>query len=137
MIIARIGAAAFIVVSNVGNVVGRFVGAAILGFAIGLMVALVEIAFRKIWLEVVDGSQGVRTVNLGAIPVLIGGDRSKCTLFVPGAPGKALKFWEKDGQIYCLDIVSEKTFPVSPGHRHRLKNAEVVLCSNDKQPSTA
>lgn len=125
-----LGAATFIAASNFGDVAGRFLGAAILGFAIGLMVALVETAFRKIWLAVEDGPNKVRTVNLGATPVVIGGDGAKCTVQVAGAPGKALKFWEKDGQVYCLDIVAEKTFPVAPGYRHRLKQSEVVVCSN-------
>lgn len=48
----------------------------------------------------------------------------------------ALKFWENDGQVYCLDVLSEKTYPVSPGYRHPLKKAEVVVCSNDKGAKT-
>jgi hypothetical protein len=127
-----LGAAGFITLSFVGNLAGRFVGAAILGFALGLMVALVETAFRKVWLEVVQAPGDVRAVNLGGTPVFIGGDRNKCTVFVPGAPGKALKFWEQDGQVYCLNVVAEKTYPVSPGYRHPLKNVEVVVCSNEK-----
>src|SRR5262249_46694464 len=43
-----VGALAFLLVSAIGDVVGRFMGAAILGFAIGLMVALIEVVSRKI-----------------------------------------------------------------------------------------
>ncbi len=125
-----LGAAAFLAVSAVGDVAGRFMGAAILGCAIGLMVALVEMAYRKVWLEVVYGPREVRSVNLGATPVIIGGDGAKCTVWVQGAPGKALKFWEQDGQVFCLDIVAEKTRVVVPGYRHPLKKAEVVVCSS-------
>jgi hypothetical protein len=130
------GALAFIAVSFIGDIAGRFMGAAILGCAIGLMVALVETVFRRIWLEVIDGPHEVRTVNLGATPITIGGDGRKCTLLVAGAPGMALKFWENAGQVYCLDVLSEKTYPVSPGYRHPLKKAEVVVCSNDKGAKT-
>src|SRR5262249_42253949 len=60
-----IGAGAFIGVSGLGDVVGRFSGAAILGFAIGLMVVLVEVAFRRAWLQITYGPREVGTVNLG------------------------------------------------------------------------
>jgi hypothetical protein len=130
------GALAFIAVSFIGDVAGRFMGAAILGGAIGLMVALVETAFRRIWLEVVDGPRDIRAVNLGATPVTIGGDARKCTVLIAGAPGIALKFWENEGQVYCLDVLAEKTYPVSPGYCHPLKKAEVAVCSNDKGPKT-
>jgi hypothetical protein len=83
-------------------------------------------------LEVVDGPGAIRVVNLGATPVILGGDARRCTVLVPGAPVKALKFWEEKGQVYCLDILAEKTYPVSPGYRHPLKKVEVVVCSNDK-----
>jgi hypothetical protein len=130
------GALAFIAVSFIGDIAGRFMGAAILGCAIGLMVALVETAFRRIWLEVADGQREIRAVNLGATPVIIGGDGRKCTVLIAGAPGMALKFWEKEGQVFCLDILAEKTYPVSPGYRHPVKKAEVTVCSNDKGPKT-
>lgn len=132
-----LGAVAFIAVSFVGDIAGRFMGAAILGLALGLMVAIVETAFRKIWLEVVDDQGVVRVVNLGATPVFIGGDARRCTVLVVGAPLKALKFWEENGQVYCLDILAEKTYPVSPGYRHPLKNSEVVVCSNGRSAKLA
>ena len=132
-----LGAVAFIAVSFVGDIAGRFMGAAILGLALGLMVAIVETAFRKIWLEVVDDQGVVRVVNLGATPVFIGGDARRCTVLVVGAPMKALKFWEDNGQVYCLDILAEKTFPVSPGYRRPLKNSEVVVCSNGRSGKLA
>src|SRR5439155_5797706 len=56
-----LGALAFLVLSRLGDVPGRFVGGAILGFAIGLMVALVEVVFRKAWLEIVYGPREVGT----------------------------------------------------------------------------
>jgi hypothetical protein len=126
-----LGAVTFIAVSFVGDIAGRFMGAAILGSALGLMVAIVEATFRKIWLEVVDDTGAVRVVNLGANPIVLGGDARWCTVMVPGAPGKALKFWEENGQIYCLDVVAEKTSPVSPGYRRALRQVHVVVCSND------
>src|SRR5262249_13370394 len=105
-----VGATAFLAVSAIGDVAGRFMGAAILGFAIGLMVALVEMVSRKLWLNVVYGPDQVRSVNLGDTPVVIGGDGRKCTVQVAGAPGMALKFWEKDGLVHCLDGLAEEAY---------------------------
>lgn len=133
------GAIAFIVVSFIGDIAGRFMGAVILGLALGLMVAIVESAFRKLWLEVVDANGKVRVVNLGATPVFLGGDARWCAVLIDGAPGRALKFWEEEGQVYCLDVLAEKTTPVAPGYRHRLKSSDVVVCSNERgsKPSAA
>ena len=89
-----IGAAAFILVSQVGVWPGRFVGTALLGACIGLMVAVVELAFRMAWLEVRYGREAI-TVNLGPVPVIVGGDSAVCTIWraaprrLPTASGSA------------------------------------------------
>ncbi len=127
-----IGAVAFIAVSFIGDIAGRLVGAGILGFAIGLMVALMEAAGRRYWLEVTFGQRAANVVNLGVTPVFVGGNPDKCTIAIPGAPERALKFWEGDGQVFCLDVLAEKTFPVTAGYRHRLRDAAIAVCSSDK-----
>ncbi|MCS7016949.1 MAG: DUF2135 domain-containing protein [Gemmatales bacterium] len=126
-----VGSVAFLAVSLAGDTAGRFVGAAILGFAIGLMVALIELAYRRYWLELRWGPRKSCIVNLGSQPVVIGGDSKRATVYVPGAPAKALQFWEKDGQVYCLDVLKEETTPVSPGYRRRLRDCEIIVhCSS-------
>jgi GYF domain 2 len=128
-----LGAAAFLGVSTLGDWLGRFAGAALLGFAIGLMVAIVEAYFRKVWLEIRHGPREVRRINLGDRPVLVGGDQSRCTALVRGAPALALRFTQKDGQLYCLDVLAEKTIPVGPGYRRPLMDVEVVVCSSEER----
>jgi hypothetical protein len=128
-----LGAAAFLGVSSLGDWLGRFAGAAILGFAIGLMVAIVEVLFRKVWLEIRHGPREVRRINLGAQPVLVGGDGERCSALVRGAPALALRFTRKEGQLYCLDVLAEKTFPVGPGYRRPLMDVEVVVCSSEER----
>ena len=128
-----LGAAAFLGVAPLGDWLGRFAGAAILGFAIGLMVAIVEVLFRSVWLEIRHGAREVRRINLGDQPVLVGGDRERCTALVRGAPSLALRFTQKDGQLYCLDVLAEKTFPVAPGYRRPLMDVEVVVCSSEER----
>ncbi len=61
-----VGAAAYVGLSGaVGGVTGRLAGAAILGFCIGLMVALAEALFREAWLDVHYGPRESRAVSLG------------------------------------------------------------------------
>ncbi len=76
-----LGAVAFLVMSEVKDWIGRFGGAALLGFCIGLMVAVVEAAFRRAWLEVRYGEREMITVNLGPEPVKVGGDAKACTVW--------------------------------------------------------
>ena len=128
-----LGAAAFLGVSSLGDWLGRFAGAGILGFAIGLMVAIVEVLFRKVWLEIRHGPREVRRINLGDRPVLVGGDGERCSALVRGAPALALRFTQKDGQLYCLDVLAEKTIPVAPGYRRALMDVEVVVCSSEER----
>ena len=128
-----LGAAAFLGVSFLGDGMGRFAGAAILGFAIGLMVAIVEVLFRSVWLEIRHGPREVRRINLGDQPVLVGGDGERCSALVRGAPALALRFTRKEGQLYCLDVLAEKTFPVGPGYRRPLMDVEVVVCSSEER----
>ena len=65
----------------------------ILGFCIGAMVALVEAAFRRAWLEVRFGARETITVTLGAEPVKIGNDAKACTVWARGAAPVALRFF--------------------------------------------
>jgi hypothetical protein len=109
------GAAAFLLASPFAEWAGRVVGAAILGFFIGLMVALVEVAFRRAWLEVRFGGGETITVNLGPEPVKVGDDRS-CTVWARGAAAVALRYWIRDGRVIC-DDGGEK--PVGDGDRRQ------------------
>ena len=90
-----------------GEFVGRQIGAALLGFCIGAMVAWVEAAYRRFWLEVTYGPNEVRNVNLGDAPVSIGSNSSVCTVWLPRAApvdctfllrGETLQFTDASGQ---------------------------------------
>jgi Ca-activated chloride channel homolog len=54
-----------------GDITGRLLGAAILGFFIGLMIALVE-KLRDAWLIVHWGPKEESAIGLGAQPVVLG-----------------------------------------------------------------
>ena len=107
-----LGASAFLATSALlastalGETLSRFAGAAILGLAIGSMVALVEVIFRKNWLEVRYGANEIRLVNLGDAPVSIGSDSKACVVWTPSAPPVALTYTLRDGRLTCTDGIT-------------------------------
>ncbi len=67
------GSIGFLIISAVsGDLVGRLVGAAIIGFFIGLMIALIEQFSRESWLIVYWTPSEQTKINLGAEPILLG-----------------------------------------------------------------
>ncbi len=68
-----LGAIGFLLISvSAGDIVGRLVGAAIIGFFIGLMIALIEALSREAWLVVHWTTNEKTTISLGKKPVLLG-----------------------------------------------------------------
>jgi Ca-activated chloride channel family protein len=67
------GAIGFLLVSAVsGDIVGRLVGAAIVGFFIGLAIALIEDLSRRSWLIVHWTPTEQTNINLGTQPIILG-----------------------------------------------------------------
>ncbi|MEZ2250020.1 VWA domain-containing protein [Microcoleus sp.] len=67
------GAIGFLLVSAIsGDLVGRLVGAAIVGFFIGLAIALIEDLSRRAWLIVHWTPSEQTPINLGTTPVIFG-----------------------------------------------------------------
>jgi hypothetical protein len=122
-----LGAAAFLAFSLVfADWLGRFAGASILGFAIGLMVALVEVAYRQAWLEVVFGSGELITVNLGPEPVKVGEGR-ECTVWARGASKVALRYWLREGRVICDDVEGGREQAVGEGDKRVAGSVTVVV----------
>jgi len=111
-----LGAVAYLVFSRADDWVGRFAGAAALGFCIGLVVAVVEAAFRRAWLEVRFGERETITVNLGPEPVKVGGDAKACTVWARGAADVALRFFIRNGAVICEDVPTRTESVVGNGH---------------------
>lgn len=125
-----LGAAAFVVISlAVGAFLGRWIGAGILGFFIGLMVALAELAFRRYWLEVAFSPREIRTVTLGSAKVGLGGDERRAAVAVPGSPPIVLRYWIDGDRVMCEDVIKERTAEVVPGDRKSLGKVTITLCS--------
>jgi hypothetical protein len=108
---------------------GRWLGAALLGLCIGLMVALAELAFRRYWLEVTFGAREVRTVTLGAATVALGGDEKAAAVYVPGAPPRALGYRVAKNRVWCEDFPTGKTAEIPVGDQRNLLNVRIKVCS--------
>ncbi|HEV3384026.1 MAG TPA: vWA domain-containing protein [Gemmata sp.] len=121
------GGLGYIVVAPLANeIVGRLVGGLAVGFFIGLMVAIVEAAFRRAWLEVRYGRETI-SVNLGPEPVKVGGDAKLCTVWARGAAPLALRFFIRDGQVICDDIIMKRESPVADGFAKEVGNVNVTV----------
>lgn len=112
---------------GLGDFVGRLAGALILGFFIGLMVALVEAVLRRAWLEVRFGGGEVIAVNLGPEPVKVGGDGQQCAVWARGAPPVALRYWLRGPQVFCHDVVTGQERAVAGGDYRRAGGVEVTV----------
>ncbi len=122
-----LGAIAFLIMSELKDWIGRFGGAALLGFCIGLMVAVVEAAFRRAWLEVRFSEREVITVNLGPEPVKVGGDSKACTVWARGAAPIALRYWIRDGKVFCEDVPTKRESPALDGDTRTAGGVTVVV----------
>jgi Ca-activated chloride channel family protein len=69
-----------------GDLTGRLLGAAILGFFIGLMIALVEELAREGWLIVHWGPKEKSAIGLGAQPVVLGSS-DQAHIYLPQEQG--------------------------------------------------
>ena len=122
-----IGVLAFLLGSQVHEAVGRLFGACILGGCIGAMVALVEAAFRKAWLEVKLGPRETITVNLGPEPVKIGSDAKNCTVWAKGAAPVALRYFVRNGQVVCHDVPTNTETIVNAGDTRGVGSLELTV----------
>ncbi len=122
------GAIGFIAVSDAaGDLVGRLVGGLVLGLCIGLMVAVAETAFRRAWLEVRYGDREKITVTLGPEPVKVGSDARACTVWARGAAAVALRFFVRDGQVICDDIMTGREAAVGDGFAKEVGTLTVTV----------
>jgi hypothetical protein len=123
-----LGGCLFILVSwTFSEVIGRLLGVASIGFAIGMMLAVVESVFRNAWLDVKYGPRETKTVLLGREPVTLGSDTARCTVYAPGALPIALTFVVKQGQIECKDHASGRSTIVQGGAQIAAGRATVYV----------
>lgn len=113
----------------VGTLLGDFLGAIILGFCVGVMVALAEVAFRRWWLEVRYGARETRTVTLGTAPVTVGSDERRATVVVRDVPALVMRYRLDQERIVCEDLESGRRMELEPGDSRRIGNVTITVCS--------
>jgi|GEM_PF-423745 len=125
-----LGAIGFIGAANVfGDVTGRFVGAAILGFCIGAMIILAEVAFRRAWLRVSYGPGDVYDLNLGVRPLGVGSDGSKARVLANNAaPVAAFYAMTETGRVYIEEPGNGHRFDVPIGDERTYGNVTITVC---------
>ncbi|HVX14640.1 MAG TPA: VWA domain-containing protein [Pirellulales bacterium] len=121
-----VGGLAFLIASLAAGPIGALTGAAILGAAIGIMLAWVEAAFRQAWLEVHYGKELI-TVSLGSQPVKIGSDNRACQVYARGARPLACQYTFADGHVTYVDFATEKSQQVEIGHEQEIGGIRVIV----------
>ncbi|MFO0969037.1 MAG: GYF domain-containing protein [Gemmataceae bacterium] len=133
-LLGALGFAAFAAIA--GPLLGRWIGAIIVGFCIGLMIALAELAFRRYWLEIAFGAREVRTVTLGSATVAVGGSERHASVFVPGAPPRALGYRLQGDRILVEDYATGKTSEIGPGDERKVGNVRIAVRSAQQAEAT-
>lgn len=125
-----LGGALFVligVLSKLPEFLARLIGLAAIGFCIGLMIVIAEVAFRDAWLEVRYGTRETRTVSLGTQSILIGSDSNLCTLYARNTAPVALRYQLDQGQIICEDIPTGITRQIQPGDQRTVGNLTITV----------
>jgi hypothetical protein len=125
-----LGALGFLLAANVfGDVAGRLAGAAILGFCIGAMIVLAEVAFRRAWLRVSYGPGDAYDVNLGVRPLGVGSDPALARVLArETAPVAALYSLTEIGRVVVEEPESKNRFDVPIGDERKFGNVTITVC---------
>ena len=117
-----------VMTANMGNAGGRLIGAFILGACIGLLVAIVETVYRKVWLMVIYDPRNFTQVNLGLQAVTVGSGKND-TVPVSDVGEKAATFLVVGDSVRFTD--ANGTQSLEPGNRVMVGKVELVVCSKD------
>lgn len=130
-----IGGIAFLfALRNFGDLAARLVGSALLGIAIGSIVAIVERMAREAAL-VVHWDENERTViNLGADPVILGSS-PEAHLYLPaekGFPSQAAIVTFRDGVVEMENLMSETRHELHHGNKLEIGGLMVEIQTDAK-----
>jgi Ca-activated chloride channel family protein len=123
-----LGAIGFLYFSSVtSDWAGRWVGAALLGGFIGLMVVLAEVASRKAWLRVSYGPADAFDINLGITPIVVGSDRNRCRVLAREVAPVIASYSFENGQTFFQDGISGQRVPVQSGDQRTYGNVTITV----------
>lgn len=121
-----IGGICFIQVASVlPDALGRVVGIATLGLALGLAMYAAETLFREASVEVIWAPNETSRVGLGGQPVSIGGGEDH--IFVRGLPPHVSTIEFNNGRIEHVETANGKRTPLQDGSRLRIGSVHLVV----------
>jgi Ca-activated chloride channel family protein len=114
-----------------GGFPARAIGALALGFAMGLMIVVAEVACREQWLEIAYTPNDRRTINLGTQAVTIGGNTNTHQSNGRPKPASALTYRVDKDAIVCQDATTGRICRVVPGQTRIIDGAQVTVRSRN------
>jgi uncharacterized membrane protein YeaQ/YmgE (transglycosylase-associated protein family) len=121
-----VGGIFFLQVSSVlPEVLGRVVGIAALGLALGLAMYAAENLFREASIEIIWAPNETSRVGLGGQPVSIGGGEDH--IFVRGLPPHVSTIEFNNGHIEHVETANGKRTPLQDGSRLRIGSVYLVV----------
>lgn len=121
------GGICFVLVSNyLPEVLGRIVGIAAIGLALGVSMYVVESMFREASLQVIWGPYDTAHVGLGTQPVTIGGGIED-DVVVAGLPSHIASVVLVNGHIEHIDHATGRRTPLANGSQLQVGSAVLVV----------
>ncbi|CAM3876680.1 hypothetical protein MYFR107205_29425 [Mycolicibacterium frederiksbergense] len=121
------GGICFVLVSNyLPEMLGRIIGIAAIGLALGVAMYVVESMFREASLQVIWGPHDTAHVGLGAQPVTIGGGIED-DVVVAGLPSHAASVVLANGHIEYVDNSTGQRTPLTNGSQFQVGSVGLVV----------
>ena len=117
--------AAWYLLPDSAEFVGRIIGFGLLGLALGLAMHFVESLFSEAAIEVEWAPYETTRVSLGAQPVTVGGGEDH--IFLRGFPPHISSIVFNNGQIEHIETSNGKRTPLEDGSRLRIGGVNMVV----------
>jgi len=114
-----------------GGFSARVIGALALGFAMGLMIVVAEVACREQWLEIAYSPNDRRTINLGAQAVTVAGNMPSRQSNDRSTPATALTYRIEKNAVVCQDATTGRICRVVLGQTRIIDGAQVTVRSRN------
>jgi hypothetical protein len=106
---------------------------ALKGIGLGIFMPMVESLTAKSWLQLEEGVQAPRVVNLGKQPLGITVDGKVC-LASEQAPNLVLRYRLEQGQVICDDFLSQATTPAEIGKQRIVADTRITVWGDSAVP---
>jgi Ca-activated chloride channel family protein len=114
-----------------GGFSARVIRALALGFAMGLMIVVAEVACREQWLEIAYSPNDRRTINLGAQAVTVAGNMPSRQSNDRSTPATALTYRIEKNAVVCQDATTGRICRVVLGQTRIIDGAQVTVRSRN------